>query len=520
MTKIYYWIHCALIRAALASCFIVVASNALAQDQTTSGRLFYENRFGDIAERALRSIDRDDNVIVARQLIEAAEQTPDSEAFQTICYTNAVKLSEAVLHAETFIVALTALEELSDEEGEAGKVSDTTIATVRGFYRRARGDTKAEVAQYFVQLLRRKSSASRSDGDLQMAYRESREASSICSTYQLAITKLVEKELSLIVAEIDIERDFERLQSLADRNPNNSRMIDELFILTTMYKRDYETASLLADRTSSPELSATLIEIEQNGLDNQELEDINMAAEWMASIGLRHDNAIIQRAALLKASRYFQEFLSLYGKQDIVAFAAKSKADEVNEMLVSLSVQEAGDFGIDLIENLVVGDYPIWNGARVDRQSKSIILGSRGGFVVPLTPEHDYLLRIDFTYEEGEDGLIINLPLSQRQSLLQISRWEHTRSAIQSTTENTVDPEAVFVKGKQSSLVIEVQGMGSDTISIAVALDNTEILFWSGKESEISVQEISRLPAEYGNVIAIRSGGRCVIRQCILEYRD
>ena len=472
--------------------------------------LFYRDKI--TAVRRTRGIE--DDIVLIEEMVQRAQEIPDSPGVQRLIYETAVELG---MSTGAFASGLEAAHQLRAGFPAAPLASDASLLDLYDqAYRGVRRGERAAIAQPYLALILEMALEAEASGEIDRAEELYRQGALIARTGRLPEGEVFEAHLSRLSAVARIESRIRVLVQAVRTNERSVTAAHELTMLLVLYREDSAAASEFVGQTQDPDLIEAVV-MSAGGVDAASAPEALRVADWY--FGLADEEEEYVAYLLGQAKDFYDRFLSLYTRDDALRSCVQGRQQDVADRLrIIRYAAEAATRGEwrDMIEQIdpeqhAILDAPTLRGGRISVNNS--------GFVIPLQPEGNYDLRMRLRYDRGVDGIIFYLPLGQEQgAVLQYSRWGHTQTQIDGVEKIEKDERLLLTQGREIELGIEVQVNGNGQASIVCTVDGEVCIRWQGEIDELEVDE-HFLPSErHGNAITLNCGGRYSFRT--IEFRE
>lgn len=485
---------------------------------TAEERQVVDALFRDKITAVRRSRDQEDDATLIAEMMQTAAQIPDSPGAQWLIYTTAIELG---MSTDAFASAIeAAMERRALFPGTAETTDESLLALMQEAYRGSRREERDAIADpYMALLLEMGRSAESSEETVRAAvfYREG-------ATVARAVRSPMEETFADHVARLSaIEALGNRIRTLAnalETNPRNVSAAEELTMLLVLERRDLVAAAEYVELTRDPDL-IDVIKMGTAGADEIDAPGALRVGDWFYR--LSETNEEHTTYLLTQAIAYYERFLSVYGREDgLRSRVAQIRGDAVDRLdAINQSAEEAlrGTWrdGLALVNPRV---HTIGEGSILARNGR--LFCDHAGFVVPVVPGPAYDLRFTVELDEGEDGIVVYLPVGERGAVFQFSRWNHTRTQIDGVGR-TDEPQFMLTPGREAQVQVAVVVLGEGRARIAVEIDGESCLQWEGAQRDLANnwgRERRQLVEQHGNAVAFLCAGRYIFNAIELRQPD
>jgi len=486
----------------------VAQAQATAQDQAT-----FDTLFKDEVLAARRSRDREEVAELITEMVDTAQRIPDSPGVGLLIYESAIELAVTKQH---FAQAIEVAQVLRSTFPEAESASDERILDLfdTAFRGVAREDRR-EIAMPYIDLMVEIAHQAEDQGDLDRASELLREALSIARTVDTDRVEEIEAALSELSAARSLRDQIDRLTTSVEANPRNVSAAIELTMLLVLSQQDPARASQYVELTRNPEL-IEVVKIASAGPGEATAPAALRVGDWY--MGLSDDQPESEAYLLGESYSYYERFLEVYPRDDALKSRVMGMQQAVTIRLGAIDearAEAARGRWVDLIGSFNVRRHAIGDNIRLQGGH---LYAASSDFVLALTPETDYELRIDLRFVQGDNGLDIYLPLGEeRGAVYHYSRWENTKCQIDGAG-NTEDERFMLTEGREVELLVEVQFLDEGEVRLVTRVDDEVCIEWEGEIDKLNVNDRFRAPEAMGNIFRVDCHGRFVFRA--IEVRE
>ncbi len=510
-----------LLVAAALGLFPAVGVSAQTQSApvpTAEDQRVVDGLFRDKITAVRRSRDQEDDAILIAEMLETAAQVPDSPGAQWLIYTTAIELG---MSTDAFVPAIeAAIERRERFPGTSETTGEALLALLQEAYRGTRREERDAVAEpYMALLLELGAEAETSDETVRAAvfYREG-------ATVARAIRSPLEETFAAHVDRLSaIEAMNSRIRTLANAlqtNPRNVSAAEELTMLLVLERRDIAEAAGYVELTRDPDL-IDVIRMGTAGADAIDAPGALRVGDWYYR--LSETNEEHTTYLLTQAIAFYNRFLAIYPREDgLRTRVEQMHGDAVDRMdAIRQSAEDAlrGTWQ-DALASInprvhSIGDPPVL--ARNGR-----LFCDHTGFVIPVVPGPAYDLRFTVELDQGEDGVVVYLPVGERGAVFQLSRWNHTRTQIDGIGR-TDQPQFMLAPGREAQVLATVQLLEDGHARIGVEIDGEACLQWEGDPADLENnwgRQRRQLVEQHGNAFAFVCAGRYIFSSIELRQPD
>ncbi len=306
----------------------------------------FEMLFGKEAKKVLATKSTADDAAFAKKLLTAAPQVADSPGVQVLLYEKAYEF--AARDPGAYPTALKAIAYLEKAKGEKiGDWQSKKLKVLADAYSQNEGPAKKTAGKLYIDMLLGLAEAKNAKGDLKTALELYRKAFSAAGEVEPSRAKSISARVTKILVVQKHQAEFAGLKTKLAENPTDVKARTELILFCILELDDPKmAASLLAQNVDEKLRKCVPLAVKkvEDLPDNACME----LADWYykASQEASHWG---KRVALQRAKRYYERFLALHSKKDVVRFKAeialRAISKELPESSPSALTEPAGAGG-------------------------------------------------------------------------------------------------------------------------------------------------------------------------------
>lgn len=499
---------------------VLPAPGALAQAQpapevTAEDQQVVDGLFRDKITAVRRSREQDDDAVLIAEMLETAAQVPDSPGAQWLIYETAVELG---MSTGAYVPAIDAAMQRraafpgTEETGDAA-----LLALMQEAYRGARRDERDAIAEPYLDFLLTMGASAEAAGDDARAgvlYREG-------VTVARAVRSPVEAEFAEHVRRLNaVEQMNSRIRLLTNAlevNPRNVSAASDLTMLIVLERRDLAAAAEFVELTRDPEL-IDVVRMGAPGVDAADAPAALRVGDWYYRLSETEPDH--QDYLLNEATAFYDRFLSVYPREDALrvrVVSMRKQATDRLEAIASAAEEAARGTWRDALAQVNPREHSLGDNPVLARNGR--LYSDHTNFVVPVTPGPAYDLRFTVELDEGEDGIVLYLPLGEGGAVFQYSRWNHTRIQFDGGGRNEAE-RFMLVPGRSVEVLLEVDLLDEGRARLAASVDGEACLTWEGDVSDLGRYENRRALRQHGNVFVFGCAGRYIFSAIQVRQPD
>ena len=317
---------CRALSAILLACPLVVLADEAAD---TFNQLYAED-----LKRVAATRPADDDLVLAKQLLDAAGKVTHQTAFLTLLCEEAHEL--AIKAPEGYPTARAALDLLAANVPEKKLESLHKIAAMcQRPYATARGNTKAKAGEALIEALQVLADAQVAAEDADGAGATLRQALVVASRIRSPSKAAIQTQLAGLGARQKIEKEIDALKAKLEKEPHDAASRKEIVRLYLVEMDNPAQAATFVDETLDEATrryvpAATKPPEEAPELACKEL------GEWYRGLADQATAPAGQGAMLERAKAYYERFMDLHKADDLARTAAALMLKKIEDALAKL----------------------------------------------------------------------------------------------------------------------------------------------------------------------------------------
>ena len=292
-----------------------------------SGRLLadaesdYKMLFGDEAKRVAASPSTADDAAFGKKLLTAATQMADSPGVQVLLYEKAYEFAVRDRNAyPTALKAIACLEQAKPEK--IGDWQSKKLTVLEAAYTGNEGSDRKVPGKLYIDLLISLAEHKSAKGDLEMALKLCRKAFSAAGEVEPSRAKSISARIAKILVAQKQQAEFARLKTKLAENPKDVKARTELILFCILELDDPGRATAVLAQNVDEKLRKCVplaAKVVEDLSDNACLE----LADWYYKAAFQEASHWGKRVALQRAKGYYERFLALHNKKDVVRYKAE-----------------------------------------------------------------------------------------------------------------------------------------------------------------------------------------------------
>jgi hypothetical protein len=441
----------------------------------------FDSAFAGRMRRVRGTADRADDLALARDMLQAADQASDQPAMVELLCENARDL--ALRGDEGRAVAIRAMETLAERvPAKRLKALEEIVAIEQRLFAATPAARREPAARRLVAALRRagEAAAGRDAADAAAGYY--RRATAIARRTRGMDAEALERRLDYMLAR---EAALKRARTLIARihlEPENADLRRQLVRVYLVDLDDPAAASRYAvdgtDEKTAARLALVAARIET--LSPPSLLDLG---NWYLELADQADPPA-QPALLERAAAFYGRFLEVHKSEDLRKTRARLGLRRARYDLARLGFRTGEDW-VDLL-GLIQPRRDAADGRWQMKKGRLLIRDEgRARLALPVRPRGSYELDIRFTRARGDRDVVVMLPVAERAVSLVMSGWGNEITGLHTIAGQGGDrnPSTVkrggFENKVEHRLRITVK-VEKDKAAIRVLLDEKKLIDWSG----------------------------------------
>ena len=507
--------------ALLLSALLVIASHTAAAAEspvTEEDRKEFTRRFEADLIKADQTRGKEDDEELLGEMLKRAARSKDAPGLQCLIYAQAIELSASAGDLETMIYAARRLDWLYPDN-EAARDSNLT-SHARRAYLQAGSSEKITVGEYYIDLLLAASERAESDGKYEIAHEYSTQAVKIGHDIDSTrLDQIAGKHAEVTRTHAQIDR-INKLKEVLNRNPRDRYSAIDLMELLVIKRNDPVAAAEFIDLTQD-EQAIDAVRTYAAGIQRATPADALRVANWYMRLAQEEDD-VDAEPMLNNARQWYAHFLDRYPREDGLAEHIRSR-QEVAEARIQRIEQARRQATRGQWADLIAGSFD----PKLHSLGEEITV--RGGdlttrqsdFVIPVTPEGSYRLRVRLTIHEGTPGLIVHLPAADTVATIRYAWKNNTVSMIDNTDRFDDERKHMNRVGRETTLVFSVRPRPDGEVQVAMDVNGRASLSWTGLAGELSPTPDYAPPQSMGRIFRFTCPGQMTFHAIeLLELED
>jgi len=326
---------CWALSAILLACPLVVLADEAADT--------FNQLYGDDLKRVAATRSHDDDVALARQLLEAAGKVANQTAFLTLLCEEAHEL--AVKDAAGYPTAKAALELLAaNVPGKKVESLQKVAAMCQRPYATARGDAKAKAGEALMEALTVLADAQAAAEDVDGAGATLRQALVVATRIRSESKAAIQAQLAELGAERQIEKQIAALKAKLEKDPQDAASRTELVRLYLVEMDDPAEAAKFVDEKCD---EATRKYVPAAAKPPEEAPELacKELGDWYRGLADQATAPASQGAMLHRAKAYYERFVGLHKADDLARTGAALMLKKIEDALARLGPAGESKFG-------------------------------------------------------------------------------------------------------------------------------------------------------------------------------
>lgn len=476
----------------------------------------FKQLFGEKIEAVQRTRGTDDDAELLEEMKESAASIPDSPEVQRLIYRSMIDVATASRH---YVLAVSAIDLLKDRfPADPAADEDQAIALLEKGYRSSRRDDRKSVGEAYLARLLKRTDALALEGRLDTAAAEYRRARLIARDIDSPSFDSIQKSIDRIDRRARTESKIEDLKAVLAKDPGNAAVAEELTLLMMIDKNSPAQAVGYVEATRNAGLIA-VVRLAAEDAAALEADESLRVAEWYIrqSQAGSHDDAVLH-SLLSAAVAYCDLTLEQYTQRDAKRLRIAELRSDAAKQLAGLDSpgETAGAAAqwVDLLKRYDPQRHSLGDGVEF---SDGKLSSKESDFILEVSPDAGYDLKMRFTFVEGKDGLNFSLPIGKSHFSLSYSRSKHTRINLKGA--GAIDTKKYMLRpGQQAELLIRLRRVGNRRAAVQLALNGTVIIDWKGEATKLESNADFQTPDQFGRSVRVTCGGHFIFSD--IQYME
>lgn len=454
---------------------------------------------------------------LAQEMFDLAAQIPDSPGVQCLIYIEAIPLSAVGGDLDLAIQSAGRLELLwpGHEAADRGVLLEYAARA----YRDADRELRPAIAEPYLGLLLSSADHAEEADDLEQATALCRQANTIARTVSSPQRERIEARLTQLSEASAVLTRIELLAGAVRKNPQNKPGAKELVELLVVNRGDPAAAAEFAPLTGDEDL-AEVVAMCNGGVEEASAAAALRVADWYLALADQEDDYLAEHL-LRQAHRWYDRFLEVYPREDALAKRVASMRLVVDGRIKRIAQTQRDAMRGRWID-LVQADFDprlhtIGESTLTHRRSE--IQLTAGSFVLPVTPEGDFELRLQFTMNQATPGLTVHLPVGRTAATFNYAILNNTTNSIEGLNEVDFAETNMNRPGRRFELTYQAKLMENNEIALALLVNGQVSLNWQGSADEVRPLETNLPPEHHGRALMFTCNGDITFHRIELRER-
>ena len=292
----------------------------------------YEMLFGDEAKKVSATKSTADDAAFAKKLLDAAKALTDSPKTQVFLYEKVVQFGgKDATGAPHALEAIDIL--IKSQPAQKAKWEEAKLNVVEKQYQMSPGLTRKEAAKAYLDLLIETAEAKAAAGKANEAVELYRKGVPVATYARYKLSEIRDRMRDLVAA-VGAQAECEKLIKKLAANPKDTKAREKLILIYVLERDDpAKAASLLADGVDE-KLPECVPLAAKRPADLTEAACMKLG-DWYKQLAAKA-SAKGKPTGLARAKIYYERYLSLHTKRDMVRYKASAALAEVNKELKKL----------------------------------------------------------------------------------------------------------------------------------------------------------------------------------------
>ncbi len=290
----------------------------------------FQSLYGEEMRRVLSTRDADDDVALARKLLDAAKQAQDQPPLLAVLCEKTHFLGSR--HSIGFATAIDALGLLAEKLPDRKKdCQEKVLALHQRRYATSRGDERVSAAHVLVDYLRKLARDAEETSDHAAATRHLRRASYVAAAVRSQARKAIQDDLKRLLAAERIAREIASLEKRLAQDGDDQAARSRLLWLLLVERDDPRQAAKHLAPDAKEEMRTYLPLVARDAAELPEGACLEVA-DWYRSLSEKA-SAAGRTAMLRRAKHYYRLFLAKHTTQDMQRTKAALALKAIDETL-------------------------------------------------------------------------------------------------------------------------------------------------------------------------------------------
>lgn len=453
-------------------------------------RQVFDSLYGQKIKQAAATSDRADDIALAKDMLDVASKSKEHPALITLLSGAAHDLTSK--HADGLATAVQAMQLLAEFVPDAkASAREKLIPLLTRQMAAGKPDEREQAGETLIDLLL-------TIGDEKIERKQYAEAA---ADYRRAMTVAQQrKSASVDVAKAKLEmagsrersvKQLARLQEKLLQDAQDNATAEEIIKLYAFQLGEPTAAVAYLNRAKDPDL-LRYVTLAAKPVADISTDDCLALASWYKLAGDGAPPSQDKTLAWQAAIRYIDHFRRTYVGDDLPRKRADVMHDQLKQSLSASGIYTRTTRNllalVDPDKDVVNGHWKRVDGALVSSKQR----GAR--FALPVRLTGDYKLRVGFTRDQGDDSLVVVVPVGKTQVGVAIDSFkdEGSFSGLEQISgkrarDNETRLKGVLIRNAQRhTLEIDVSIEGN-AANITAAMDGKTIVRWKGSQTLLDV---------------------------------
>ncbi|MEM9109537.1 MAG: hypothetical protein AAGC72_05890 [Planctomycetota bacterium] len=494
-------------------CIAMVTSHLVDAEPRASDHSLFQNLFADKISDVQKTRDTSDDADLIEEMRVAAEQIPDSPEVQRLIYRSMIDLG---ISAREYVLAVSGIDLLRNQfpDDPAANPAIALDLLEKG-YRKSRRQQRKEVGELYLDRLLDKIATMVDDEKLDDAAKEYRKARLIARDLGSPLFESIQQAIDRIDRQIQTEARVQELTKVLAANQSNKAAAQELTLLLMVVKKRPSEALSHVGKTGNQAL-IKVVELAAKERSAVSPDDAVVVAEWYSQQG---ESSSYGEDILMHVYTMVVDYCDIYLEKSAQRDAKRLRVielrtDALNRLERYKPATDVAGGWKDLLEEFDTKRYGL--GDQI--QLKDGKLGvNESDFILNISPEGGYELKIQYSFVEGEAGMNFCLPISGQQFTLAFSRARHTQTILWGVGSRK-EERFLLKPGQTGSLFIRVKPEKGRDASVVFKVNNSTAFEWKGPLAQLELNVDYVTPKRFDQAIRISCGGTYVFNK--IEFRE
>ena len=476
-----------ILTAAVTSCATAGADSA--------GQTFHSHFAKEIRQVKATATFTDDEKLAGDMLAMAKTSTDNVRLLAVIC-RNVHDLSAKTPRG--FALAVEALDLLArTSPDQAGACNEKILAIRRRQYAISRNGQRQEAGEAFLAALIAVADDKAQDREYAEAAKYLRQAVMLAKNARCGDAAELQARAKELSAMETLQRQVQQLRALLEAKPDDPALRRRVVNLYLIERNDPVAAAGFLHK-DCPEILRTYVPMAAGHIGPLAPAACIELGDWYKYLASKAPPQA-KAAMLLRARGFYQDFLQEHSAQpDIRLGKALLALKTIDRELDRLPPAALAGTWHDVLKDVD----PARHGVAGEWRKTATRLGTAAAraarIVIPIAPNGDYELQIDFVRKDGDNDIDIVLPVRSTAVVLMLSHRSGMAAGLSLVDgklchENLTRAPGRLANNHRHSLYVRVIARGDDA-EISAKLNGKRLVRWSGPGKSLTVPRDARLP--------------------------